>query len=407
MGNILKSLFVIMSSFVFVQQIQAKWSPEAHLMKWTYSHPFKDTYAGTVWSVVNKKVINDSVELENKKFKSDIMKGEALEYSEIIRGKKDHRSLSDTLTIILPGIFSQHNGGLVKRTLNQTSHLNSHFIALPNTWTKEFIKTKSRLGNKTLLPGNIEEEAKVFYKILTELVQSKYSKYKTINLVGISYGALMSSIIIQMDKRKLINGKVRMLAPPVDFIKSLHKTDDLIEKMHNFNKTINLAEKAKTYVEYRQAEKQSDLRDIDIKRAPALVAFNQMQAKLKKTIKSLFKHNNNQELGFDKKKIDTDDSAFNYYDYYSVVFTEKERQEAEEKSGKIFFWLKKYLNDYPQLFKRSQIALLSTKDDYLNDLADWPVNSFELRSSIILVPNGGHVGFLNTKWFKHFSNYLF
>jgi len=138
------------------------------------------------------------------------------------------RGQDSAMLVILPGVYSDEKSAQA-RLLKQLAWKNGmNYTVIANSASTAMLRSKPRFH-----PGNPRLDAVVGHKILEQL-SDRYPRYfKTISVVGYSYGGLLAANLVRYDeeqKQSLISGNLVSSCPPVNYANSMRRFDELREE---------------------------------------------------------------------------------------------------------------------------------------------------------------------------------
>ncbi|MEM7645283.1 MAG: alpha/beta fold hydrolase [Pseudomonadota bacterium] len=277
----------------------------------------------------------------------------------------------------VPGIFTYLKSPFAKFFSQKLKTLGFNVVMVPNTFTADFLK-----ANPSFLPGDIPNEARLFCELIDEF-KTKKGINQSIEVVGVSYGGLLSSSIVSQCPQQF--SRLTIISPPVDMTRSMAQVFDLVDQSR--------------------------------KRNPSVLTSSQTWMYLKARI------------GFTDQYTDLLSRFFLDGLYYTLFLLKKQTQEGA-RITKIHYgsrayrlWQKEtdlksfYLNvpnPVPENYQLSHwlgelkskgfpFFVYSSLDDPINSKNQWKQLTQDLpQNSFGFLPKGGHLGVANSLWFDRF-----
>lgn len=424
----------IIFSVLVVTTVSARWDAGDLKHVDSFNFSFTDGYVSTIWGAVHSqpRSIKGVKGARVYKLKTDQFKSGNILLSGYLDRDKQGRLLKRPLVAIIPGIFSNHDDSTCLRTLNQISKLNFHVFCLPNPWSKVYIQAQPADGT---LPGKLKEEAIIEHNIVKTLVADLQSKQQVtdVHLMGFSYGAFVAGVVKSLDEasaKPIFTGLTTLLSPPVRIFRSMTRLDALFaQEQERYKKTSSLQIYAMVS-NYLTAYKDSDLSPNTIKHAPMVVGFQAFHRNLIKTLKLLNQVvrkgtgikaqtiNQGEVLTEVEDGLNSGSNTFmsnigpmsipvgpssrkemldyRFEDYINHNYSKSEIDEYKKDMGNLLYWV--------GTNKDHRVRIMSAKDDFLNEAADWEeLRQFSERSPnanlFVNLYEGGHMGYMSTKWF--------
>jgi hypothetical protein len=387
---------LILSLSLLAASAEARWPASVRATVLAYSNPFPDPHVATVWGGARA----DSLKLVNipnankVRFQTERFAKGSLETILSLRQSKDGRVIRAPLLVYLPGIFSELEGGQSLRGLSLFTERGFHVLVIPSPWALSYIE-----GRPENLPGHVEAEATIILEIIAQARQrySELGYFDSIHLAGSSYGGFLSSVVVAKDAegQKLINGQTTIFGPPLRLGHGMARLDALMDAEAVTFRGISEADMAILYLNIAIAKKQGDVFPAAIRKAPCLLAFGGFQSELVKSVELMDRLYqfplvpSRQEANYNSWKF-----GLRFRDYVRDVAPSV----ADVMSGadNLLVWLGR-----AEKAGNPRYRVMTAADDLLNLSTSWPTDDPE---RIIVLPTGGHLGYMALPWFKKFLN---
>ena len=142
---------------------------------------------------------------------------------------RENKIITAPLMVYIPGMFSSYDNVTVMTVLKSAVNSGYHTLALPNVWNIDFIDSRT-----TFMPGNFIKEAESVIGIIHS-IKNTYIGREHISsgiLIGESYGAFLSSVVVAMDSRSsqaMFDNGVMLIHPPLNILDGLHRIDGILQ----------------------------------------------------------------------------------------------------------------------------------------------------------------------------------
>jgi hypothetical protein len=390
------------------------WDSEIRTHATTYFNPHKDQFLSTImgvcsfeWPWKKKYGIYRDRDFQDKDLVDRIPIKQVFSYKRKqqvdpkAQTKESNKPLTEKdmkkidvapLVIFLPGMFNEVDDSQNKRFMLSLSKRGHHVAVLPNPLSVDYITAKPNYK-----PGDYLKEAKTLYRAIKRIVLSYKMrgilKQDQVQLLGVSYGALMSSIITVLDSNdaNIINGGTTLISPPLNFKKALERLDSYIEDTSD--KFSGMYWSGKLY-KFLRVCFSSGFKKRD-EWAKGMTIYSGFQEYLVNSIKAWRKVNGlKEDLPYQNPKWERTFKFEHYLDWYaSDVKAKLDLPEAE-----LQYWVNQArTNGKP-------VRVLAAVDDWLNVPEEWQ-DFYE--DQVIILPNGGHYGFRKLQWFEKFLTLAF
>ncbi len=308
------------------------------------------------------------------------------------------------LVIALPALFQGYKDAFISRSMDLITRRGYSAVIVPNPFSREYLDHKP-----TCSTGNFLREAEIAYNVIRQIKENWGDKFSKIHLVGVSYGAFLSSVIVAMDSQRdqIIDGRIVLLGPPLDLFTSLHKFDEIIDDTSFWQGSQALVA---GYIQgkvddYLKAAKRNDLKETD-----GCSVNDELLASYEKELHELVENRPDQarmvSTGADAQDEEAKPLPINFINAIRRESPDVYKLFRDNQSDltKLSFWLQQSLDNGIE-----DIRIVTSKDDYINDFNDWLELPEELLSShhLLVRATGGHVGFLFTDWYENFVSFSF
>ena len=296
------------------------------------------------------------------------------------------------LVIFLPGMFNDLDDSENRRFMLSLSKRGHHVATLPNPLSTDYITAKPNYK-----PGEFFKEARTLYRAIKRIVLSYKMrgilKDNQVQIVGVSYGSLLSSIITVLDANdaNILTAGTTLISPPLNFRESLKRIDYYIdETSENF---AGMFWTGKLYKFLRVCFSSGfDRRD---EWAKGMTIYSGFQEYLVNTIKMWLRVQGiKKDLPYQNPHWERTFKFEHYLDWYAP--------EVKALLDSPMAELKHWVNQARELQK--PIRILAAMDDWLNSPEEW--EDF-YQDQVIILPNGGHYGFRKLEWFEKFLTLAF
>lgn len=379
----------------------ASWSPEERVLESTYQHPVENGLVSTTWGALTK------IKVVNKKSKEKKPYIDGIVYNTLFQsGGQKYRyypnqasTIPTPLIVLNSGLFSSHKDLLVNGLARKLVQLGHSVVVFANPLSSDYLKNQP-----TFNIVNIKKQAQINYDAIKELV--KFLKKRgdisgEVHLSGISYGALLSTIIYALDSRteEPFISSISGFSPPLDLLDSINNVDKLIKDSKNsFMADMGSFEPKKLFKLYKTARRLKKLgkedavvKERDIKRAKALFAQFSFKNSLIRSLKTVQKTYELVIVPETKKERKVWRKNLSFGETLAVVSPKHHQKFSESKDDNLAYWVEEAIKN-----GRTDIRLVLTKDDPING----EIPEALIESPIVMVlEDGGHYGFNPLLWF--------
>ncbi len=376
----------------------APWEQAVRDHSHNFELPLKNPYVTSVWGSCTEP-------RDNKVFSPQFSFKVGLNNPYYTKGKIQSRfglhhdafSKRRDLVVIIPGAFNNVDDRQVRRLSSIIFNQGHNILAFPNPWGSNVVS-----GSPTYLPGDFESEAYAIHEALKSALKfgNKFNiKVRNIRVLGVSYGAFVSSILSYIDakSRSPFLKDFTLISPPYHMGDSLSKIDDLMNETSSFYKINYLLSYPFAVLGLCRAKGSDEISDNELAIARYLSVYVGFHSSLVDTLKSYVK---GAGLDFIPGLIYGVFSS-QYRDWRkSLRFTTHLEENAPEvlsklrsEQGNLNYWINK-----AQELDIRRVRILTSQDDFINHDGVWEENN----NSIINLPYGGHFGFRSSEWFEKF-----
>ena len=360
------------------------------------SNPMRDPFIAAGWGALRAhKLFHWGLEyrgrrwLENDHFDNE--KGIRV----LLRAQKKRAPL----IVFSPGIFNSTKDPMVLRAIRNFRRRGYHVVALPNSWSPEYIKFNPRFQ-----PGDLEAEAKVVLQVAREAKRFiGEEKVSGVHLVGESYGAGLSAIATALDAESvdpIIDGTVTLFSPPLDVLVSMKLMDDGLDKYQSLYQEHCRGRALVSMWEVMHSRSYDDLSPKTVECAAATVAYVGFHDLLSLTARTLHKQGRvKEELG---KYLTKDEIQNLRFSSFFRHFLPDCNQGILDGVGDVAKWIHRAESQGSH-----RIKILTTADDFLNDSSLWSRLDDLGPERLIVLPWGGHLGYIAQEGFQKFLDLSF
>ena len=281
----------------------------------------------------------------------------------------------------------------IARTLLQNGY---NVVALPNPLSDDYRAAQPRLDCP---PGKISCEAQIAQEILSGVLKlpAFANGSNKIHLLGFSYGSMMGAYL-RRAAPGLITGKTLFLSPIFDFSTTISRLDSAFERDLN-----PFPEEALGLSDVLKLERDAHLPWIDSEeieaRAARITSFT-FHDKLRQTL------NDVRERGqCSRDRVEhVAEHPESRLRLSSLLEACAEDMDGEHSSGNLTLE-----NLWVDASSADDITLLAATDDTFNDrgAAEAFQEKFSGRARVLILPFGGHTGFVYSDWMARFLGEVF
>lgn len=296
------------------------------------------------------------------------------------------------LIVFAPGIFNNLNDPSCQRAVKTFERRGYHVVVVPNAWGVDYASHRPRF-----LPGDFQSEARVLLTVIRNIRERlSPQNIESINIVGESYGSVLSAVAATLDaesKSPMIDGNVTLFSPPVDVRLSLPLMDQLLDANEEAYRTRCRKRGIWAALEVFRAKVMADIRPHTRECVESLLVFEGFHKWLKALAQGLFKH----------KLVDP--ALAERYDaraLQTIRFTTFERdftpanyERILEGEGSLPYWVSR-----AERAGFSRIRILAAMNDFLNKPWQWEELAGLGSRRLLLLPTGGHLGYIGLPWFQ-------
>lgn len=393
----MKTIFLTLLALALSVPAHAQWSLAETSVQAQYFLDFDDPYAASIWRAANSPwyMASDFPNYKEEELVlnfSQSTKKYYIKAGTFLHKDSSGQVLKRPLMVFLPGIFSNF--------LTPTSLMHGLFfyskgynvLLLSNPWSKKWIVELD------LVPmGDLDFEIKTIKKMVEAFKNKFAGSTSSVSYFGYSYGAFMAAAVAGSSLDDFQNGvkgdavvDTYLVGPPFDLFDSMVKLDNLADQTYSqIQSTKSLLWPALSYV---NKNSQSEISDKELKKASAVAVYGGFVENFADSLRTYgYVHN----IGFEPPSLAPAD------------------QRKWKRSLRFSYWIKNYLPGYDNLIAQNKVRLefwlnkaalssnrirvLTSIDDFINNASN--LNSFSNDNRFMILPNGGHVGYMNTNWY--------
>ncbi len=328
-----------------------------------------------------------SINVNHMAFGNPLLKGQVP--ARILWRKKDGLIQKAPLVLYNPGLFQDAASPSSHYIAESLSNLGFHVLVISNPFSRDYV------DNMPLAPvGSYIAEATVLKDALMSFVDSNRRFIENVNVLGVSYGGYLSAILaaLDADHKRIIDGSVTLVGPPVDMYRSLEQLDRLIdESQRSFSSRI-----------FERVVGRFIHKGLSQAHHEALVAYlyfkshgfadRQYSARAQEVYEGLLKQRDDQQKMREwMRSIRFNNSLYNY--------TPENVEMYRGPLGKLSTWLQRN-----ELMGRTNIRILTACDDFINQCDWWKelTGRWQTDDHLLMRSSGSHNGFLISRWFEEF-----
>lgn len=225
------------------------------------SHGFNST----LWAAIQAYRIYD---LTNKEFPEVAIESASFAKKSIRVGLKI-QPVKKPLIVVMSGFGANLDTTLTRRSTYFFTSRGYHVLTVPNPWSTDFINAKPRER-----PGSLFFEAKTILDLIQKAKQKiGLESIESTEIYAESYGAFLSTVLLSLDKNKLVDSHINLISPPFNIRQAFVNLDELLDMYHGEWKEIcagplNSLHIARDNGLYNQA---SEMTNFSVKCAPSLM----------------------------------------------------------------------------------------------------------------------------------------
>ncbi len=423
----MKIVYFISFLFLLATNAFAGWDPGAIQWAQSFEDPtegFSSSEGMTTWMVA--KSYGDKLTclfctkgVSELELKSPYFETEKFHISLSLRKNWFGRVQVRPLIVFLPGVFGGLESPSVFRAIQNFASRGFHVLALPNPWSLEYInnlplKVKGQKDAQYAEPGELDREALVVLDIVGQ-VKEDYIPHGAVSktlLVGESYGGLLALVTGAEDDTvsPIIDGPITMFGPPLDVGAALKGLDQgYLQTKEPYKEECKNQELRLTLKYYMSTEDSSW--DSRMLRCASSLVYQGFHKNLVASAHAL------KELRGLVYEVSED---LQFQDFVRLFTPNNEVELRLGEKTNLLYWIKKY-----PLERRNLLRIMTSNDDFLNRKENLPVInrnplSWDLvkdemskgikgktESSVLVLPWGGHIGFVGLKRFQELINISF
>lgn len=301
----------------------------------------------------------------------------------------------------IPGSFGNANEKQPNRIARNLLGLGYSVIRLPNPYSRQFINAEPNFW-----PGNFIKEAQVLYHAIKRSLS--YLKYKgyvpnKVVIAGVSQGAFISSVIMNLDINARFIDQAVLFSPPYNLGRSIELMEQNIDDTKSMTKLIPIVAYAKTLFricKYDPIEVTTKSKKV----SKFLVSWSGFQDYFADSIRLYTKRKDIDDIAPSGKKWWGLSPKYRKWKQ-EFRFSDYMREHAPEvhvllnsEQANLMYWVD--LNKYAT--GKERIRVITSNDDFINDPDVWPKND-----AVLMIPKGSHYGYRANKWFDIFVEKIF
>jgi hypothetical protein len=307
----------------------------------------------------------------------------------LAKDKGKGKTVKAPLLILLPGVFGDVKDAVAASQMEFYSDLGYHVVAFPNPWSTEY-----RAARPRSMPGSVWAEAAAVGRLIA-WAQNRVGRelIARTDLAGISYGAFLAPIVFGNDcaaARPAIDGSVTSMSPPVDLLASATHLDAHISALEDGDdhECIKTDRSPMFLLEFAMARTHAGVADRYSGCAfiPVVRGFHDWLAEMIGT--------------FGQPELAEQWARDPGFRRYMQLFAPD--VESQLGSGMAVDLISR-VQALPESC-RQRYRSISAVDDFLNTAASWSAAS---GPEFIVLPRGGHTGFMADEWFNQLRKQLY
>lgn len=296
------------------------------------------------------------------------------------------------LIVFAPGIFNNLKDPTCQRAVKTFARRGYHVVVVPNSWGVDYASHRPRF-----LPGDFQAEARVLLAVIRN-VRDRLGprQIESINIVGESYGAVLSAVAAALDaesKAPLIDGNVTLFSPPVDVRLSLPLMDQLLDANEDTYREHCRKRGMWAVLDVIRAKVMEDIRPRTKECVESLLVFEGFHKWLKALARGLVKHKLVDPAlaeRYDSRALQTI-----RFTTFERDFTPANYERILEGEGSLPYWVSR-----AERAGFTRIRILAAMNDFLNKPWQWEELAGLGSRRLLLLPTGGHLGYIGLPWFQ-------
>lgn len=387
----------------------AIWSPEERAFESTYEHPVENGLISTSWGALSKVQFINKESKEKKAYLEGIVRNSLFKSGgQKYRYYFNETSIAGTpLMIINAGLFSSHKDLLVTSLAKRYVQLGYSVVIFANPLSADYLKNQP-----TFNIINIKKQAEINYvaiQALVKFLKKRGDITEEVHLTGVSYGALLSTVIYALDSREEnpFITSTSGFSPPLDIFDTNHNLDKLInESKDSFMADMGSFEPKKLFKLYKTARRLKKLgkegavvKERDIKRARALFAQYSFKNSLIRSLKVVQKTHGLSIIPEKKQERKAWKKDLSFSQMLIQVSPKFHQRFSESLEDNLAFWVEEAIKN-----GRTNIRLILTKDDPINGQIP---ESLIKSPHVMILEDGGHYGYNPLLWFDQLLNEMY
>jgi predicted alpha/beta-fold hydrolase len=303
--------------------------------------------------------------------------------------KKSGQVIKAPLLILLPGVFGDVKDPVCTYQMELYSSLGYHVVAFPNPWSTEYRAAKPRS-----MPGAVWAESAAVTRLIDwARTRVGLEHISRTDLAGVSYGAYLVPIVFGNDcalSQPRIDGSATSMSPPVDLLASATRLDAAIAGLLDGQdeECVKTERSPLFLLEFTLARTDRGVADRYERcgRIPVVRGFIDWLREMIGT--------------FARPDIAAQWERDPGYRRYMQLFAP---EVAAGLGSNVAGDLVSRVQALPASC-RDRVRVVSAIDDFLNTAASW---SQATGPEFVLLPRGGHAGYLADEWFNDLRRKLY
>lgn len=382
----------------------AKWGEKARQAEREYDSLFENSPAATVWGGLQWGVRRDGkTEVLEKSIE---VPGYAKPFRYLVATqKKDKNAVRAPLVVFLPGMFTDVESSRAKRFIEVFGERGYHVLLPPNPWSAHALESFPAKR-----PGHIEDEAAVMWEFSSRAIALFKKEHgelvSSVNLAGESYGTILAGVFLAIDREKkhpIVNGTTTLFSPVLHMLQTLESVDAMMDRNEKTYASWSAWDTLLNAITYLRADRQEDLSPEMVANGETTLAFEGFGRNL---VDSIYALERVFQLGHvpnfpGKAERAQWELGVRFLKSYFDVYTPGLRSRYSKKTGTLRYWLAR-----SGWLANGRLRVMMSADDVVNSDPSEPAKIFR-NADLLLLPHGGHSGFLGYPWFDHFADEVF
>lgn len=305
------------------------------------------------------------------------------------------------LMLYLPGLFSNMEDHEAMRAAAFYSERGYHVVIPSNPWSEEFLKHQPKFD-----PGTLDIEAEVALTALEYAIQKiGPNNISRVEISGESYGAMLAAIAYVKDRQSshpLIDGNATLFSPPLEMATAIVNLDSGIDTFQSqFDSCSSVSTLLKISDEC-EAHTSQDALSQEVVQCAAPLVYSGFHNGLVGSVKLLHSFRPTGSIPTDKAALAQWAAQLRFSSLLSQYLPHSQAL-LNSGMGNLLYWL-------GQLDSNSirNVRIFSAEDDFLNIGLSWTTDGSVLwDENLMLIPWGGHAGYMELSSFQDLLNTAF